>query len=211
MSFFNLLAPSYNEEKAKLFSFLYFSFSGSPSFIKGRCPGNNATVFNQTNSFATAPIISLNGRSFTISCWIKQIKWVRDQFGAIYGDWHRPWQFLLSSKNQRIAFQRHSTGSDEWPYLESNILPLRNWTHVAVTWQHATGILVMYADGKVIGQGSYENETFYGPTGVQYKIGEDGHSQNHQFYGSVMDLYVFGKALSLDEVNRLRGLRFMIL
>ena len=84
---------------------------------------------------------------------------------------------------------------------------------MVVTWQHVTRALLIYADSKLIGQGSYSasNDGFYGPTGQQYKIGKDGHSQNHQFNGSVMDLYVFGKALSLDEVNRLRGLRFIVL
>lgn len=187
--------------------FFCLSFSKSPSFIEGRCPGSKAPVFNQSNFFATAPIINLNGRSFTMSCWIKQTEWVRDHFGAIYGDWHYPWQFLLSTRNQRIAFQRHSYGSDEWPFLESSTISLRTWTHVIIKWEHHTETATVYADGRKVGTKVYSpEETFYEPTGMPYMIGNDGHWLNHQFQGSVMDFYVFGKALSLGEINKLRGM-----
>ena len=39
-------------------------------------------------------------------------------------------------------------------------------------------------------------------------VGND--QQDHQFQGSVMDLLVFGTALSLDEINKLRGERFAV-
>ena len=79
--------------------------------------------------------------------------------------------------------------------------------HVAVTCNHVKGTLFLYADGKRVNRRTYfpEKGAFYGPTGKPYMIGNDGHWENHQFYGSVMDLYVFGTALSLDEINKLRG------
>lgn len=190
--------------------FSNFSFSGSPSFIQGRCPGSKAPIFNQTNSFATAPIISLNERSFTISFWIKQTEWVHDQYGAIYGDWHTPWQFLISTRNQKIVFNRHSI-RDTWPFLESDTLPLSNWTNVIITWEHTSKRTTIYADGKEVGnREDPTDETFYGPSGQPYMIGNDGHWDNHQFNGSVMDVYVFGTALSPDEINKLRGERLTI-
>ncbi|XP_078365914.1 uncharacterized protein LOC144650130 [Oculina patagonica] len=177
-----------------------------PSFTKGRCPNSKAIIFNQTNSFATTPIIILNDRSFTIVFWIRQTKWVRDQIGAIYGDWYDPWQFLLSTKNHRITLHRHQSGNEEWWSLESNNVNLDTWTHVAVTWDHVTGSVFIYADGKEIGYRSYTSGgTFFQPTWRRYQIGNDGHTDNHQFHGSVMNLYVFGTALSLDQINRLRG------
>ncbi len=77
---------------------------------------------------------------------------------------------------------------------------------MAVTWDDMTGKVFIYADGKEIGYRSHTpGATFYQVTGEWYQIGNDGHRENHQFFGSVMDLYVFGTALSLDEINRLRG------
>ena len=173
--------------------------------MDGRCPGSKALSFNQSNSFATAPKINLIGSSFTISCWIKQTKW--REMGAIYGDWHYPrGQFLLSTANQTLIFYRQSAINNTWWSLQSANVSLSDWTHVVVTWHHNTRIVSIYANGKEIGRRTYwPNETFYGPTGKPYMIGNDGLKDNHHFHGSVMDLYVFDRALSLHEIDLLRG------
>ena len=130
--------------------------------------------------------------------------------GAIYSDWHDPWQFFLSIKTEarKVAFQRHSKNpDDEWfGSLTSNV-SFNTWMHVAVTCNHVKGTLFLYVDGKRVKRRTYfpEKAPFYGPSGRPYMIGNDGHWNDHQFYGSVMDLYVFGTALSLDEINKLRG------
>ena len=80
-----------------------------------------------------------------------------------------------------------------------------------IKWEHATKNMEIYADGKKVGNRAYSlGESFYGPTGMPYKIGNDDHWENHQFHGSVTDIYIFGTALSLDEINKLRGLRILI-
>ena len=187
----------------------YFSFSGLPPFIEGRCPGSKAPIFNQSNFFASVPKVNFSGSSFTISCWIKQTKW--SDMGVIYGDWHYPrGQFLLSAANQSIVFYRHSTVNNDWWSLQSTNLSLIDWTHVAVTWHHVTRKVTIYANGKEVGKRMYSpKEIFYGPTGKPFMIGNDELTLNHQFHGSVMDLYVFEEALLLDEINVLRGVRFM--
>ena len=185
-----------------------YSFNSSPLFAEGRCPGSKAAFFNQTNSFASTPIIKLNDRSFTIACWIKQTTWVPDGLAAIYGDWYHPWQFLLSVKNQKIIFHRHANEGEVWWSLESTKVSLDTWTHVAVTLDHVRGVVFIYANGQEIGNGSYNpGASFFQPTGKLYQIGNDGHTDDHQFHGSVMDLYVFGTALTLEQVNKLRGKR----
>ncbi|XP_078379589.1 uncharacterized protein LOC144662599 isoform X2 [Oculina patagonica] len=182
------------------------SLIGSPSLIRGRCPGSKAVYFNQTNSFASAPIINFNGRSFTIAFWIKQPKSASDKLGAIYSDWYNPRQFLLSRINQTIKLQRQQKGNNTIWSLESANITMDNWTHVAVTWDQVTGSVLIYADGKIKGKGShFLGNTFSPPTGLQYLIGEVGNRETHHFYGSVMDLYVFGTALSLEQINKLRG------
>ena len=185
----------------------YFSFNSTPLFAEGRCPGSKAVFFNQSNSFASTPKINLTDQSFTIACWIKQTTSVRDQLAAIYGDWHYPWQFLLSIENQKIIFHRHQNGKEEWFSLGSASVISDTWIHVAVTWDHVIGAVYIYADGKQIGYRSVESEaTFYGLTGKLYQIGDDGDtSEDHQFHGLIMDLYVFGAALTSDQISELRG------
>ncbi|KAJ7336065.1 hypothetical protein OS493_013442 [Desmophyllum pertusum] len=184
------------------------SLKGSPSFIEGRCLGSKALFLNQSNSFARTPIINLNGRSFTIAFWIKQTRWVLDELAAIYSDdWWDPWQFQLSTQNQEIIISRHAKGYEDHVSLGGTKVTLDTWTHVAVTWEHVTGSVLIYADGKEIGKRLYPARTkFFEPTGNPYQIGNVGsEGGNNQFYGSVMDLYVFGTALSLDQINKLRG------
>ena len=78
---------------------------------------------------------------------------------------------------------------------------------MAVTWNHKKGSSLLYIDGKREGYRTYQprGTFFYKPSGRPYKIGNDDHWNDHQFYGSVTDLYVFGTALSVKEINKLRG------
>ena len=180
--------------------FLHFSFIRSPSFIEGRCPGTMAPVFGQLYTFATAPIIYLKGRSFTISCWVKETNTANSRF-LIYGDFHNSEHFWLARMEQRIMFDRRTIPSATPFYLASfNDVSLSSWTHLVVTWHHVTGALSMYADGKTIGHTTYppNEEVILEPSGEPYKIGSFSS-------GSAMDLYVFGTALSPNEINRLRG------
>ena len=135
-----------------------------------------------------------------------------DELGTIYGDWHghNLWQFILSTKNQSIVFHRHSTGNEKWWSLQSTNVPLSTWTHVVVTWYHVTRTVLIYANGKEIGAGKYfRNQTFHGPTAKPCKIGNDDYNNSHQFYGSVMDLYVFDWAVSPREIHMFRGIRLL--
>ena len=64
----------------------------------------------------------------------------------------------------------------------------------------------LYANGIIVGNRSFTPGTkFYTLTRNPYKIANDGHWKDHQFHGSVMDLYVFGTALSRDEIAKVRG------
>ena len=106
----------------------------------------------------------------------------------------------------RLLFQRHSHGSEEWWSLWSTVkLSFNTWTHIAVTWNQVTGDVNLYADGIIVGTRSFTPGTnFYKRSGNTYRIASDGHWKD-QFHGSVMDLYVFGTALSRDEIAKVRG------
>ena len=128
---------------------------------------------------------------------------------VIYNDWTDPWQFYLSLHNGKVAFGRHSPDdSYEWYGLITGVkVSSYIWTHVAVTWDHATGNWTINVNGENVRYCTYPPRQvfFYPPTGKPYKIGNDGHRDDHQFNGSVVDIYVFGTALSLDQINKIRG------
>ena len=75
---------------------------------------------------------------------------------------------------------------------------------MAVTWDHSGRKVLIYADGKAVADRLYSSSTkFFQPSGRRYQIGNRGYG--YQFYGSVMELYVFGTVLSRVEINTLRG------
>ena len=128
---------------------------------------------------------------------------------TIFNDWRLPWQFHLSIEDQVIVIGRHSSNrAYTWLSISaSKKVSLNAWTHVVITWDHEKGSVVIYLDGKKVGSETISpmETSFNPPTGKLYQIGNDGHPDDHQFYGSVMDLYVFGTALSTGEISRLRG------
>ena len=66
----------------------------------------------------------------------------------------------------------------------------------------------MYMDGNIISYRTFPPEkmlSVYDPSGRRYRIGYGARYSSRQFNGLVMDLYVFGTALSAKEINRLRG------
>lgn len=112
------------------------------------------------------PLINLGGRSFTIACWIKQTKSVKDETAAIYGDWRRPWNFLLSLKNREIIFhrRREGYGESQWWSAGSADVSFDAWTHVVVIWDHKKTAVSILADGLRVGENSFSSEdAFYEP------------------------------------------------
>ena len=163
--------------------------------------------FNDSKSYATAPIIRINEKNFTIACWIKVVL-IREFEQALYGDWFSPWQFFFGiSDAGNLRFDRHrKIPYGWWILLSGTIIPLNQWIHVAVTWKQNEGLAQLYMDAVEVGNKSFSpSDKFYEPTGHQYQIGNDGHWDDHQFYGAIMDLYVLDVALSRDELNHLRG------
>ena len=169
---------------------------------------SQAPFFNQSNFFATTPIIYLKGRSFTISCWLKQTKNL-DRDEVIYGDRYAGRShFLLYRRGQKIVFRRDiPDGAEPFKLTGLSKVSLNSWTHLVVTWHHVKGTSSMYMDGNIIGHTTFspkEMLSVYDPSGWRYAIGHD-RRYGHQFNALVMDLYVFGTALSAKEINKLRG------
>ncbi|KAJ7385283.1 hypothetical protein OS493_016354 [Desmophyllum pertusum] len=128
-------------------------------------------------------------------------------------DWKTPLSGYGSSWPLATEWPRQEhKGYQDDVSLWSTKVTLDTWTHVVVTWEHVTGSVLIYADGKEIGKRLYPSRNkFFETTGNLYQIGNVGSGEgNNQFYGSVMDFYVFGTALSLDQINKLRGVPIIV-
>ena len=75
----------------------------------------------------------------------------------------------------RFQFLRTLTCADKNATVEIHLntkVSSNIWTHVAVTWDYATGISAIYVDGKNVGYRNYPPREvfFYLPTGKPYKL-----------------------------------------
>ena len=116
---------------------------------------------------------------------------------------------MLYYRGQKIVFKREIPDAEPFKLTGLGKVSLDSWTHLVVTWHQLKGTLSMYMDGNIIGHTTFppkEMLSVYDPSGRRYTIGlARRYHGSQQFNGLVMDLYVFGTALSPKEINRLRG------
>lgn len=185
------------------------------SFIQGRCPGSKAAHFSQQGSFATVPNKNISDCDFTLGCWIRRtINPAHDQYViTVWSMSGKPLilgvKYLHGNSFYLVYFLRQSS-EYEWmmrSYLINNGVNLDEWTHIAVTCSGANGKITMFVNGTE--RNSYTSYQMPGynfsntPPGSPYHIGNNPFNAaqlRYQFYGSVMNLYLTGVALSTDEV-----------
>ena len=173
--------------------------------MEGRFRGSKAIGFNQSESYAAVPKIDITGKNITIAAWIKVAN-LTGQTQTIYGDWVSPWHFCIGISKSGVFLFGRKGKSGSYTYLYGKAVTLNKWVHVAITWNKNEGIAHSYIDAELVGDLSFSpSDAFYGPSSDPCKIGNDGHPDDHQFHGSVMDLYVLNITLSRDEVDHLRG------
>lgn len=115
---------------------------------------------------------------------------------------------MLYQRGQKIVFERGILNAETFKLTGLSEVSSNSWTHLVVTWHHVKGTLSMYMDGNIISHTTFPPRKMLSvddPSGRRYIIGHDRRYVRRQFNGLVMDLYVFGTALSPKEINRLRG------
>ena len=142
------------------------------------------------------PNINIRTCDFTIAFWVKYI----GVDGPILALWSKGGKlFYVTVKNSRLILSIHNTFH----------LQINYWNHVAVTCQlHKIKVFVNGTEEALIDQW---NEYFFSSLGryqSEYIIGNDPvlvhmPMANGVFVGTVMDLYVTGKALSGRQVSDL--------
>ncbi len=176
---------------------------------EGRCPDSYAVTFNPTESVKASfaevwPSTDISKReSYSIACWIKLTSYLSkdDYEQIIYSDSARE-KFRLGIKYGKI-FLLSSMASDRkrWIKTTHERIPLKKWTHVTATWDGY--IIALYVNGEERDGRSLDSPK--GPDRSSHETAFIAGNPNrdfndNQFLGSVMDLYVFGIALSQDNV-----------
>ncbi|KAJ7323431.1 hypothetical protein OS493_031628 [Desmophyllum pertusum] len=185
---------------------LNIRYSESVILTKGRCLDSHAVTFNQAEDGAVSyakiwPSTDISKReSYTIACWIKLKNYLSniDYIQVIYSDWIRE-KFMLAIQYGKVYLSSKAF-NDTWITKRAHArIPLRQWIHVAVTLDGYT--ITLYVDGEErdgdssISSGSPDSS----PDRTAFIAGNP-YFNNYQFLGSVMDLYVFGIALSRDNI-----------
>ena len=165
------------------------------NFTEGWCPGSKAVYFSQNNSYATVPNININNCDFTIAFWRKStgvdgpIIAIRRNSGKIFYIAMKESIFFLSIFNTQAKVNFNAG----------------DWNHVAITCEQFKIKVFVNGTERVL-QERWNKYLF--PSSDHGKpsciIGnkppffKTGLTQS--FVGSVMDLYVDGRALSVDEI-----------
>ena len=150
--------------------------------------------------------------SFTLSVWIAPRSWEypNGQISAIAGQYNR-------NNNEGFLFGIHDYGSwsfgfgtgDRWVTLEAqnDRLERFKWTHLAASFDAATGTAAIYRNGDIVNSVTLSAGTTIAPTMESLTIGmntfglvENGFRTG--MYNGLMDEFkIYDSALSLDEIN----------
>ena len=167
---------------------------------EGWCPGSKATYFSHNSSFATVSNINISNCDFTIAFWIKSfgIDGPIIAFRTVGGK-----LFYVAIRNSIVFLSVYNT-------LAKADFRISDWNHVVITCEQFKIKFFVNGIERVLQE--KWNEYFFVSSdhGQSYCIiGNNPHFfkirllaelPTHTFNGSVMDLYVVERALSMDEI-----------
>ena len=173
------------------------------NFTKGWCPGSKAAYFSHNSSFATVPNINISNCDFTIAFWIKSfgIDGPIIAFRTVGGK-----LFYVAIRNSIVFLSVYNT-------LAKADFRVSDWNHIVITCEQFKIKVFVNGTERVL-QESW-NEFFFVSSnhGQPYcTIGNNPHFSKirfiaelttHMSNGSVMDLFVAGRALSLAEISQM--------
>ena len=175
-------------------------YYGSVNFTEGWCPGSKAAHFSQLGSFATVSNINITSCDFTIAFWVKStgsdgpIIAVRSISGKL---------FYVAIKSSIVFLSIYNT-------LEEAHFKKNDWNHIAVTCRHFRMKVFVNGTERVLKERwneyfflrSHRYEPYYTSVGNNPDLVKVPFIEQ-PFVGSVMDLYVVGMALSVEQISDL--------
>jgi hypothetical protein len=161
--------------------------------------GNGAFVFDGDGDYLDAGDIFPIGSSYTKTAWVYRASdgvansHLNIMSSDAQGTGEAEHVFWVSSNTSYQLAAGHGTNREV--VQDSEVLPLNTWTHVAVSWDAATGDMVLYKDGLVVDTGNT-------PTVVAQTAVEIGSFALGGFvwHGSIDDVGLYPVVLSGDQI-----------
>ena len=156
--------------------------------------GGRCGYFNGSSMIGTG-VNTKGWTDFTMAAWVHPIARTPDRAGVMIGN-----IYLTIDENGYIATYAYGKTKEGY-HTSSTIVPLNKWTHIAGTWNNATGIHRIYMNGQKVGEvtscsGAVTNDA------QKIEIGAENSSWR-QFKGSMADLRLYTTALSADDIKEL--------
>ena len=168
------------------------------NFTEGWCPGSKAAHFSQVGSYATVPSLNITSCDFTIAFWVKPF----GSEGPIIAVRSISGKLLYVAIKSSIVFLSVYNTMEE-AHFRRNV-----WNHIAVTCRHFE--MKVFVNGTEKPLKERWNEYFFLSDRFQHYYIIGNHPDlfkisliTQPFVGSVMDLYMVGMALSVDQISDL--------
>ncbi len=199
---------------------VYYSFDGDGETVEdGSVNGNDATVVGNAKwedgvidkaiSLETNVWVDMNGPEFknapvdgiTLAFWVNHTGSVNDQsvFDAVGTD-HGSGLYHVEIETEGVRwFHRDGTNTQIFSIRPGPVLEANEWVHFAGTYDSESSDAKTYLNGEethsVKGAGKLSDNW-----GVKAGIGQ--HNNTRWFTGLLDEFYIFGRALSADEIKQ---------
>ena len=206
---------------------VYYSFDEEDDTVKdGSRNGNDGTVEGDAkwekgvigSAIALAPgvWINMNGPEFengpedgfTLAVWVNHTgtQGTQTLLDAI-GNGHGSGLFHVEIKAGGLRFfHRDETNTTVFQINPGPVLEAKKWVHFAGTYDSNGGDIKTYIDGKETHSGK-GNGKLSAEWGVTAGIGQ--HKNARWYEGLLDEYYIFGRALSEDEINQVKDGEFL--
>lgn len=123
-------------------------------------------------------------------------KWAQDFSGTQFSDSYGLW--LINDNGTIRLFSAILQTADE-PHIQGGVIPLNTFSHVAMTFDGATGQYLLYVNGQEVASRVFPGNIF--ATDRNVLIGREDSTSPRPFSGLIDEVEIFNRALSPAEIN----------
>lgn len=166
----------------------------APSFRSGYKDGARALSM-RGNQYVQLPYSCMQNEAFTISLRAYMISSAEDRKLFSTGVSEDESMYLTPLSNGAMRLVTRNYGYEK--EISTTALPLRTWSHLAVTYD--SGTVSLYVDGKLAGESDF-SEVVPADRILTY-IGKGHEPAINYLSGYISDLRIYNKALSAEEIG----------
>lgn len=174
------------------------TLTNNPTRATSTCKVSNCLSFDGTNDYVTSGVTELPGAGdgITIAAWVyplaRQLAGDRDMIFRQNG-------YLTLTASGTISAYFYGLASEGY-HNGASVIPLNEWTHIATTYDSASGAIGFYVNGVLDAATSTTGSLTSAQTG--FVIGGEPCCSRY-FNGRIDDVRVYNRALSADEARQL--------